>query len=141
MKDKEITKAAYKLLKNIKRNICYSSLCEYITSKGFIVVELHTEKGDDILRRFECYDRYKEEKGITVKQSHIGFVIIDSTMSVSDKVRILLHEIGHIVLHFSDKRTFADISGVERENQAEIFAYKAMNFSKVRYLAYKMLCR
>lgn len=141
MKDKEITKAAYTLLKHIKRNICYSSLCEYITSKGFIIVELHTDKGDDILRRFDYYDRYKEEKGITVMQKNISFVIIDSTMSVADKVRILLHEIGHIVLHFSDKRTFSDISGVERENQAEIFAYKAMNFSKVRYLIYRLLCR
>ena len=129
-----ITKSALKLLKSTNGKVNYTSLCNYITGKGFLVIELHTDKGDEILRRFECYDKYAGEKGITVMQKHVSFVIIDSTLSTDDKVRILLHEIGHIELHFSDKRTLVDISGVERENQAEIFAYTVLRMSKFRPL-------
>lgn len=129
-----ITKSALKLLKSTSGKVNYTSLCNYITGKGFLVIELHTDKGDEILKRFECYDKYADEKGITVMQRHVSFVIIDSTLSADDKVRILLHEIGHIELHFSDKSTFADISGVERENQAEIFAYTVLRMSKFKPL-------
>lgn len=129
-----ITKAVFKLLKDINGNINYTSLCNYINSKGFILVELHTEKGDEILKRFECYEEYTNKRGITVIQECISFVIVDSRLPAADKVRILLHEIGHINLHFENQSTFDDISKMERENQAEIFAYTAIKMSKFKFL-------
>ena len=129
-----INKAAFKLLKDINGNITYTSLCNYINSKGFLLIELHTDKGDEILRRFECYEEYADKRGITVMQEFVKFVIVDSTLPASDKVRILLHEIGHINLHFENESTFDDISKMERENQVEIFAYTVLRMSKFKFL-------
>lgn len=129
-----INKAVFKLLKETNGSISYSSLCNYVTGKGFLLIELHTDKGDEILKKFGCYEQYADEKGITVIQKAVSFVIIDSTLPAYDKVRVLLHEIGHIELHLSNKSTFADISGVERENQAEIFVYTALRTSKLKPL-------
>ncbi len=129
-----INKAVFNLLKETKGSISYSSLCNYVTGKGFVLIELHTDKGDEILKKFGCYEEYANEKGITVIQKAVSFVIIDSNLPAIDKVRVLLHEIGHIDLHLSNKSTFADISGVERENQAEIFVYTALRISKLKPL-------
>ena len=138
MTEKDITRAAYKLLKYTNGNVCYSALCNYIQSKGFIVVELHTKEGDEILKKFDYYDEYSDLKGISIIGKSLNIVIIDSTLSAHDKLHILLHEIGHIVLHLSNRSTFDDISKVERENQAEIFAFKVQHFSKAKYWIYKL---
>ena len=61
-----INKAVFKLLKETNGSISYSSLCNYVTGKGFLLIELHTDKGDEILKRFGCYEQYADEKGITV---------------------------------------------------------------------------
>ena len=90
------------------------------------------------MSKLGCYEEYATEKGITVIQKAVSFVIIDSNLPTADKLHVLLHETGHIDLHLLNKSTFADISGIERESQAELFAYRVQHFGKVRYWMYKL---
>lgn len=127
---KEIKNAAAKLLSAVNGAITYSSLQGYINSIGFKLIEFNTNSGDDMLKALGILDETEGCDGRTIVTDEFNVIIIDGNLCISDKQRILLHEIGHILLHITNNSAFVDLTQIDREAEANAFVSEVYRLSQ-----------
>lgn len=123
-------KYAFELLSALNGSICYSGLRAYIESKGFVFIEFNTDNGDNTAKMLEIYDNCINCDGKTIIRNGVKTVAIDGNLCVDDKIRVTLHEIGHILLHIPNISNMVDTTVIGRENEAEAFVHEVLKMSR-----------
>lgn len=126
-------KKVIKFLKEIKWEVTYTALARYINSRGFTLISLHTPIGDTILKSLGMYEKCLSCDGRTYRRTEINLVVINEKLSNADKLRVLLHEIYHVDNH-NTNNIINDTTDVQRENEAETFAYEVFRLQKYKFL-------
>jgi len=116
-----IRKEATKVRKAMNGNVTLEAIVAYIKQTGHGIVYFNIPWGDEELRRYDLVDTAKTKKGFVYHQI-AQIVFIDDTLPHTDKIRVLLHELGHIVLGHIDEGVFALKDHGIQELEAHTFA-------------------
>ncbi len=103
----------------------FKTLCSLFEIMGFEVLSFRQAK--EILKKLKLCDYADNHKAFTVILSDIKIVFYRDTLSTSEKIFCLAHELGHIILgHIPDgiigKEEFSSLSNAQ-EQEADRFAY------------------
>lgn len=123
-----IQKAAKKYFKEIKK-VDLPNIINHLKKIGYTVVFYNTPTGDEIMRVYGLEDKKQNRDAFTCCGTNIAKVIfVDNNLHNLDKVYLLLHEIGHILLgHIGNGQiAYMDKQGIEME--ANAFAYEVLNY-------------
>lgn len=116
----------------VKREIgelTIKNVVEYIEKQGFEVIEFNTIKGDMRINELGIFEDTKGCNGRTIDSTDWGVVIVDGSLSDDDKLHVLLHELGHVVLHMPVWNTIRKTHSVIRKDaEAEVFAFIIKNY-------------
>lgn len=88
-------KAARKLRKKLHGDITFESLTNYISSINYTVLLFQDD--DENITRYNL-NTYASGKLAFTQNGEINIIFIRENMPMFEKVRLLLHEIGHILL-------------------------------------------
>lgn len=114
---------AKKLVRKLKGNISYPTLERYI-EKQYKIVFYNTEAGDAEIERYGL-EHKTTLKAFTLSAS-AKIIFIDGSLHTEDRLYVLLHEIGHIVLgHIGDGRLMTRHQ-LLTEYEADSFAYEVL---------------
>ena len=118
----KVRRTAKNVLKATNGVVDFVSIEEYIKQHGYIVVLYNTPAGDEVAQRFKVKEKAEQCKAFTL--CGLGRIIfIDDNVSAEDKLYLLLHEVGHILLgHLGDGRLCIR-SKVFIELEADAMAY------------------
>ncbi len=122
---REMRKQVRLLHKSLRGEITVPGLIKYIERYGYNTVFFNTEDGDK-LRKLYGLERGNAEAFSFYSITKIVFVDDFST----DKIYLLLHECGHIVLKHIDENQLHSIDRRTTENEAEAFAYAALHYNR-----------
>ncbi len=134
MKNKNITRTANKFIKNLKGEVEFSCIVNYLLNQyGFRIFFFNTPSGDAELLRYGMVEKSKNTNAFTYTGT-AKIIFINNAVSSEDKLYLLLHETGHIVLgHFSDNQLFLK-NRLRLDIDADAFAYAVLNPSSKRKL-------
>lgn len=125
---------AFKLLRALNGKITYSSLKRYLGSVGYILTEYSLNDDDAILKAYGVQNMCEGCDGKTFCGNNIHVVAVKKSLSPDDKIRVIIHEIGHIVLHFKDIDVFTDSSTIKKDNEAEAFVHEVLKMSRYKII-------
>ena len=116
----------------VKREIgevTIKNVVEYIEKQGFEVIEFNTIKGDMRINELDIFKYTVHCDGHTISNNNFDVVIVDGSLSDDDKLYILLHELGHVVLHMPVWNIIKKTHSVIRKDaEAEVFAFIIKNY-------------
>lgn len=115
-------------LKELKGKVDFCSVRNYLSGKGFSVAFYNPEKDNDLLIKYNVLQFSKTVKGFTIFRKDFMAVFIDESISCEEKLYVLLHETGHIILGHIEKKNIQDERFMEME--ADAFAYKALEVAQ-----------
>lgn len=123
----KIKKIAHNLSKKYKYNIDTESLITELSTNGYDTVFFNTKSGDDVLKAYNI-----NPNGVKAF-TYLGptkIVFVDNNLHPHDKVCVLLHELGHIMLNHTGSGGANRISIQEAEIEASTFAYEVLHTKK-----------
>ncbi len=128
MNENKITKAVDIFLKAVDNELTIDRVVEYIENTlGFDVLFAGTPKGDKYIEKYGLRDKLRGCDGKTSVFSQgtrkIKCVLIDDELAYRDKLIVLLHELGHVILNHVKEDLFYIQTKSERELEAEAFTY------------------
>lgn len=116
----------YKLARRLKRKykkIDVQSIISELQTHGYDTVFFNTPKGDELLRA------YGLNPGSSRAFTYCGItkvVFVDNALHTSDKICVMLHELGHIELkHIGGNSKYID--SCLSEIEADAYAYSVLN--------------
>lgn len=122
----KVEKTARRLRKETKGKVDVLSLVNYALEIGYKVVFFNTPEGDRLIELYDLEYAVKTTSAFTLSGND-NIIFIDSNAHTHDRIYLLLHEIGHIVLgHIGD----GNISLKDRpflEAEADAFVHEVMN--------------
>lgn len=135
MTEKQIKKVAKKFLKGVKGEINFDTCEAYINTQGYKVFFFNTPNGDKEIYRYALTERASQVKAFAYRGT-AKLIFIDANSSAEDKLYLLLHEIGHILLGHLEIKLSAR-SGILCDIDASTFAHCVLNPVKKsgRYVA------
>ena len=99
MKNKVIKTAKNFINKELKKQVYFDTITEYLKTKGYIVVFYDKNGENELLDKLGLLDYSKTVSAFTVIRNDVIFIFVDSSASSEDKLYLLLHETGHILLN------------------------------------------
>lgn len=127
-----IEKTAKILRKKLKNNIEIIQLENYIRELGYDVVYYNTKSGDETLFAYDLYEKSRMVRSFT-NVNGAKIVFVDGNEHTHDKLILLLHELGHILLKHLGDGNIARRDKYYIDLEAETFAYLVLNPPKRRY--------
>lgn len=121
-----IKKAVRQLLKETGRKIDFVSLERYAESKGYKVIFFNTPAGDREVERYNLWEDTRITNAFVYKSTG-RIIFIDNNCSAEEKVYLLYHEMGHIVLKHIDYKRLSMFNKVLLGIEADTFAYFLLN--------------
>lgn len=133
--NKNIHKVANKFIKALKGEINFVSAENYLASIGFKVLFFNTPIGNKEIDRYDLQEKASTLTAFTYcSTAHIIF--INNNMSTEDKLYLLLHEVGHILLgHVGDGKLYTR-NKILIDIEADAFTYEVLNPTKNHYIRY-----
>lgn len=127
--DKKIHKAANKFIKAVKSKIDFEHVEEYANSIGYKIIFFNTPDGDTELMRFNKSKDEINDDALTYCGT-AQIIFLNANVSSENKLYLLLHEIGHIVLgHIGDGKLFLRNKTLI-DIEADAFVHAVLNPSK-----------
>ena len=123
----------------VKNDITFESAAKYLNERGIEIIFANTPNGDKRIYALNIADVVKGKKSITVYKKNVKCVVINNNLSSEDKLFMILHEIGHILLGHIDTDYYNAVNNVKIDNEAEAFTYLSMHTSKSKYIIYKLI--
>lgn len=117
----------YTIKKALKgKRLTFVNVENILQSLGYSVVLFNTYSGDMELERYELADKKGKLKAFTYSQTaHIVF--LDANLHADDKLYLLLHELGHIVLGHVGDGKLVTRNKILIDIEADNFAYSILN--------------
>lgn len=126
--DININSEVYKLCRATK-NISLKNLEKYVMSLGYTVCYFNDNNGPGDEKINCLLEELPDKHAFTFCSVYEHCIFIDVKFTVHDKTRLLLHEIGHIVLgHIGNTINTNNIDNIAAENEAEVFAYAVLHY-------------
>ena len=124
----KIKRTAKKYIKTTKRKDL-SGAIDYLTSLGYSIVSFNTPDGDEMVKAYG-FDWEKDNlKAFTCCEINgINAVFVDGNLHNNDKLYLLLHEIGHILLNHIGDGKIAHRDKRYSDIEAETFVYEVLNY-------------
>lgn len=140
----KILKASCELLSAIHDEMNYVNVEHYITTKkNWKVILYHTKPGDDLLKRLsitcDLYQYARENTGFAYKTQNINYIFIDGNLDELERLRVLVHEIGHIMLGHLETCQINSRNRTQNEIDANTFVKYVLNPKKSDYIKYRIL--
>ena len=120
-----IKKLAKKVKKELKNNIDIISVIDYLQKCGYSTVFFNNNYGDEELTRYGLESKKQLTAFAYSETAHIVFV--DSNTAVEDRLYLLLHELGHIVLKHIGDGNLIHRNHILIDIEADAFAYEILN--------------
>lgn len=123
----KVVRAAIKFRnKELKKRIDFETVKAVLKSRDYTVLFYDPDKGSELIREHGLEEYAQSVEAFTFKKDGLKFVFIQSKVSCEDKLYMLLHEAGHIVLKHSEKSALISSTRL-RELEADTFAYTVLN--------------
>ena len=122
----KIETAANKFYKSINDKIEFEIVEKYLKKLGYEIVFFNTPVGDNELARYGQTEKAKTSKAFT----YVGtakIIFINDSLSVEDKLYVLLHEVGHIELKHLDYERLGTHNKILLDVDADAFVYFVLN--------------
>lgn len=120
-----IEKTANKFARELKNDITLHSVKSYVEKYlGYKVMYLGTEAGDREILKNSLLD-HKNRPAFACETETSRIIFIDSTLSENDKLFLLLHECGHVLLGHTEIDS-CEIDEKRAEKEANQFAYTVL---------------
>lgn len=115
------------------KRLTFVNVENILQSLGYSVVLFNTYPGDMELERYELEDKKGKLKAFTYsKTAHIIFV--DANLHADDRLYLLLHELGHIVLGHVGDGKLVTRNQILIDIEADSFAYSIIRNDKRSWL-------
>lgn len=123
---KQIRQAAIKFYRSLNGKLTSQAVISSLKKEVCDVIFYNTPEGDTALQAYGLLEYSRTVKAFTFCNT-VQMIFIDDNLQETDRLRALLHEVGHIKLghiyienaHQSDKATF--------ETEANAFMYEVMS--------------
>lgn len=125
----KIKRTAKKYIKaNKKRDL--DGAINFLKQSGYEVIFFNTPTGNELIKVYGL-EWYKETKRAFTcyEEKALKAVFVDETLHNSDKLNLLLHETGHIMLKHIGEGQNEHYDTVSAEVEADAFAYEVMNYT------------
>lgn len=127
----KVRRAAKKLRKDLRGNISLISLMEYAQKIGYRVVFYNTVEGDKVLDLYDLKSAAESTTAFTVSDTYNKLIFVDDTAHIQDKLYVLLHELGHIVLSHIGTGKISIMDKKLLEAEAEAFLYEVITHNNI----------
>lgn len=135
--NKNIYKVANKFIKALRGKIDFVNAENFINSKGYKIIFFNTPDGDMELIRCNKKEEAEPNQAFT-HCSTANIIFINNNVSSEDKLYLLLHEIGHILLgHVGDGKLHTR-NKILIDMEADAFACEVLNPTK-KYAAWHLI--
>lgn len=120
---------AYKIKRRLKKDdLTFVNVEKILNELGYTVVFFNTPDGDAEISRYMLEEKTRLKAFTYASTAHIVF--IDGNLHADDRLYLVLHELGHIVLgHIGDGR-LATRNSVLIDIDADNFAHSVINGNK-----------
>lgn len=140
----KILKASCELLLAIHDDMNYVNLEHYITTKkNWKVILYHTKPGDDLLKRLstncDLFQYSRDNTGFAYRTQNINYIFIDGNLDELERLRVLVHEIGHIMLGHLETCQINAGNRTQNEIDANTFVKYVLNPKKSDCIKYRIL--
>lgn len=137
--NKQVYKAAKKFIKAVKGKKDSISAERFVESIGYKIVFYNTPQGNAEIQRYNLEQKAKISKGF-VYSGTVKIIFMDNSVHADDKLYILLHEIGHILLgHVGDGKTFLR-NAVLIDIEADAFVAEVLTPTSNRIIPLILMC-
>ncbi len=118
--------AAKLFIKEVKGNIDFDSVEEYLIRKGYKIIFFNTETGDKEIIRYNLTYKAKNTKAFTYIQT-ANIIFIDNDISAEDKTYLLYHELGHILLGHLNCGRMSTQNKILKDVEADAFVFALLH--------------
>lgn len=139
--NKKVYKTAKKFIKAVKGKKDFISVEQFAEKLGYKIIFYNSPCGNAEIIRYHLEQKAQNTKGFTYAAA-AKLIFIDNSVHADDKLYILLHEIGHIMLgHVGDGKTFLR-NAVLMDIEADAFAHEVLypTHSNKTIIAVLLLC-
>ena len=126
MKEKEIKRLAKKLNKALKGKADFVSIEEHLKTLGYKVIFFNTPVGDKEIIRYNLMLKAEKVDAFTYT-SAAKIVFINNDCSGEEKLYLLYHEVGHILLGHMDYPRLSTRNKVLLDIETDVFAYNIIH--------------
>ena len=121
------TKAAIKFIKkDIRKKVDFDSISAYLQKRGYTIIFYDVNSGHKLLEQLNLTEYAQKTQAFTVCSETASFIFIQSGVPSEDKLYLLLHETGHIVLKHLNSIKFT-VNTRWQDIEADAFAYSVLN--------------
>ena len=122
-----VVKAAIKSRNSdLKNKIDLETIKNVLRSKGCAVLFYDPDEGNRILCEYKLEEYARAVEAFTFKKDEMRIVFVRSKVSCEDKLYLLLHEVGHVILRHAEKSALISNSRLQ-DFEADTFAYTVLN--------------
>ena len=124
--NKKVKKAAAKFYRQLKGNVLFETVENYLKRIGYKVIFFNTPQGDAEIARYHLSETIYQAKAFTYC-STAKIIFIDNNLSAEDKFYALLHEVAHIILKHLEIERLSTHSSIRLDIDADAFVHYLLN--------------
>lgn len=135
---KYILKTAKRTIKATNGKIDFITIEKYLDIIGYKIIFFNTLYGDGEIKRYQLETQAKNLKAFTYSNA-AQIVFIDNDIHSDDKLYLLLHELGHILLnHIGDGKLHLR-NKILSDVEANAFVFEVLNYKRNNKVLYSIL--
>ena len=127
-----LEKIIKKLIKEYKGVINLANVIDALKKQGYDVVFFHTEEGDKIAELYDMTSTLEKVNAITYAGTK-NIVFVNNDLHSQDKLYLLLHELGHVLLKHVGHGDTDRKNKCLMEIEADAFTYNILHYKKPQY--------
>lgn len=130
MRHNHVKKAARLFRKELKNKISLCNVINYLKTRGYSVIFFNTSDGDKILEAYDLEQNAEVTEAFTCCSDELSAVFIDNNLHNNDKLSLVLHETGHILLNHVGTGHIEYLNKMVCEVEANAFVYDVLLHSR-----------
>lgn len=135
--DKKVFKHAKKFITQVKGEICIDTIRAFLNRKGYMVIPYNNEEGNFIIEQYDLLEYSQKVESFTFCKYGYKFVFVQDTLTDTEKLYTLLHEVGHIVLGHLKIEKFPQSDQLD-DIEAYAFTYAVLAY-RPKYFIYSTI--
>ena len=126
----KIKKQSKFLYKKLKGKLEVLNVVEFLGTLGYDVIFFNDADKAELSRQYGI--KLNDTKAITYF-GDTRIVFVKDELSGADKLHLLFHECGHILLGHIKENQIHSIDSIQSENEAEVFAYELTHYARNKW--------